>query len=257
MSEQNQNRPPRPPRPSRAAGAEQAQAGPPAPATPRPPREAGVDERPKRKRPHPGQAPRKGPSLTERRDERGQGGGPGARSGSKRVSHGKGSRGFSSVAAGGRRRVEERVSGQGELFNRYHADLQWPIIQETAVKGLVLVSRLLLEGLHDLGWQETRVTRKEEQEFIFGFDNVWTLCNEEGRSIEVAPDESYRDLLYIAPGYERDSSTEGRELDRQILGSDKLLEQKAKLAVRKRLTAIASAPEPPAPATPTELEPTS
>lgn len=234
MADEQGRKPPRR-KPAQPAGGNQQRRN-------RPPADqsAAEGERPARryKPPRPGQAPKKGPSLTVSREDRQAGIKP------KRAAHGTGSRGFGSVVAGGRRRTEQRLSGDGELFNRYHADTQWPDIQETATEGLVLVNRLLLEGLHELGWQEVRVQRRESPDLIFGFDNVWTLRDEAGRETGLAPDECYRDLLYLAPGFERDGSG-SRELDRSLLGKEKLLDQKARLVVRKRLARMVEETEAP------------
>ncbi len=133
-----------------------------------------------------------------------------------------------------RRTFKPKPMSEGALYAAYHADPQWSRLQEAAQRALVLMSRTLLEALAAAGWQVVGNRRNDAPEYTFGFDNIWTLRSADGsRTVELSPESSYRNLLYIAPAQQRG---EGRpELDRQALGNDKLMQQKAAVIARRVL----------------------
>ncbi len=131
-------------------------------------------------------------------------------------------------------RPTTRLANEGALYERYHMDPQWETIQEAAQRTLVLISRLLLERIATAGWQVVANHRTDAPDYLFGFDNTWTLSSPDGsRTVDFSPEQSYRDLLYLAASYQ--TNPDEPELDRQAINSFAALEQKATLIARRRV----------------------
>ncbi len=207
---------------------------------PRPPRKRNDDAsaRPPRKRDE-GAAPRPprrsddSPPRPPRRDEGGTtrpsrpGAGKPARANAGQPSH-------LSFRHKREPRSTARLANEGALYERYHMDAQWETIQQAAQRTLVLISRLLLEHIAAAGWQVVANHRTDAPDYLFGFDNTWTLRNPDGsRTVDFSPEQSYRDLLYLATSYQ--TNPDKAELDRQAINSVAALEQKAALIARRRV----------------------
>ena len=134
-------------------------------------------------------------------------------------------------------RPSTRLANEGSLYERYHMDPQWETIQQAAQRTLVLISRLLLEHIAAAGWQVVANRRTDAPDYLFGFDNTWTLRSPDGsRTVDFSPEQSYRDLLYIATSYQTNPNEP--ELDRQAINSFAALEQKAALIARRRVNEL-------------------
>ncbi len=123
------------------------------------------------------------------------------------------------------------------LYLRYHTDPQWEAIQGAAQRTLVLISRLLLENIAAAGWQVVGNRRRDAPEYLFGFDNVWTLRSPDGsRTLDFSPEQSYRDQLYLAAPYQ--SKPNEPELDREAVNNPATFERKATLIARRRINEL-------------------
>lgn len=203
--------PPRPPRKGK-------------PATPRPPRSRDED------------TPARPPRPPRQRDEAAGPRPPRAEQSKRRPAKEGGQPRPSSRSTQRPPRVTDRFAQEGALYLRHNHDPQWPAIQDAARRSLVLMSRLLLESLDAAGWRVIGNRRTEGQEYTFGFDNIWTLRHiASGRTVDLSPEQSYRDLLYVANPYEAAAEP---ELDRQAITRAALLEQKAALVARRAVAAL-------------------
>ena len=114
------------------------------------------------------------------------------------------------------------------------------MLQEGAQRALVVMSKHLLQSLNAAGWKVVANQRNDAPEYIFGFDNIWTLRSpDDSRSVELSPETSYRELIYIIAPYGEAPAIP--ELDRRALTNATMLEQKAKLIARRRLNELTNA----------------
>jgi len=129
------------------------------------------------------------------------------------------------------------LANEGTLYLRYHTDPQWEAIQGAAQRTLVLISRLLLENIAAAGWQVVGNRRRDAPEYLFGFDNVWTLHSpDSSRTLDFSPEQSYRDQLYLAAPYQSDPNEP--ELDREAVNNPATFERKATLIARRRINEL-------------------